>query len=474
MKLVCNPKIKSIIEVTISNIMSVASGVVVGLLLPRILPIEDYGWFKTFSLYATYVGFCSLGLIDGIVLRHGGDDYQDLNRYLFRGYFKVYAGINGVFVLILLLLSCVFHDKNYSYILLMLSLYLFAVNISGYFQQISQITQRFKEYSLRKIIYSGLKIIIVGILFLGELLGVTPNYYIFLIYFVLSEYILTIWYIFTYRDIVKGKSEKIQNIKKDILYLIKIGFPLLFANLCSTLILSLDRQFVSVLFDKETYAVYAFAYNMLALVTVAMSAISTVLYPTLKRTTEETMKKNFSNLVSIISMMVFATIVLYFPLCNVVKWFLPKYIDSLPIFRIVFPGLAISSSITVVMHNYYKTLGKNQIYFKKSILVLIISALANGIAYVVFRTPSAISIASIVTMIIWYILAEQFFVNNYSYERKRNIFYIMSMMITFYLVTSLDNYFLGFLLYVILFILLSLLFHNQVIRKELPQILKRK
>lgn len=76
----------------------------------------------------------------------------------------------------------------------------------------------------------------------------------------------------------------------EIVHLIQIGFPLLFANLCSTLILTLDRQFVNVLFDNATYAVYAFAYNMLSLVTVATSAISTVLYPTLKRVDLESIK----------------------------------------------------------------------------------------------------------------------------------------------------------------------------------------
>lgn len=473
MRLIHNKKIKSIIEVTLSNILSIISGVLVGLLLPKILSVEDYGLYKTFTLYATYAGFLSLGIIDGIVLRHGGDEYQDLNRSLFRSYFRVYFLVNSFFSLFMILISVFLEDTRFSFIGLMLSLYVIAINISGYFQQLSQITQRFKEYSLRKIIISVLNVVIVGLLFLGRGIGIEPSYRLFLIYFILIQYMLTTWYVYTYRDVVFGESLKLRSVLKDVLCLIKTGFPLLFANICSTLILTLDRQFVSALFDTETYAVYAFAYNMLSLVTVAMSAVSTVLYPTLKRTTPDTMKKNYASLVGILSIIVFAAISIYYPLCVFVEWFLPKYSASLIIFRIVFPGLALSSSITVVMHNYYKTLGKNHIYFIKSIVVLVVSGVANAVAYLIFKSTSAISIASIITMLFWYLYIEQYFVKVYSYNRTKNLLYIVVMMLLFYAVSFIPNYYLAFVVYLVLFFLVTYLLHKDTVRHDLVNMLNK-
>ena len=465
--------VKSIIEVTLSNIATILAGIVVGMLLPKVISVEDYGWYKTFTLYTTYVGFFSLGLIDGIVLQHGGDDYENLDRALFRSYFKWYGLIHASFAVVLLIGAILIGDSNYSFICVMLALYLIAANFSGYFQQISQITQRFKEYSARKIIYSCLKILNVLILFGLSFFGIEPNYKIYLLVFMVSEYALTLWYMFTYRDIILGRSKTFSETRNDIVNLSKIGFPLLFANLCSTLILSLDRQFVSILFDTETYAKYSFAYNMLSLVTVAMSAISTVLYPTLKRTTKETLKETYSSLISIISLIVFAAIAAYYPLCVFVNWFLPKYVESLPIFRIVFPGLALSSSITVIMHNYYKTLGKNIIYFKKSIVVLIVSGLANAIAYYFFRTTAAISIASIITMLFWYLYIEQYFVNEYRYARKKNFLYLVVMMILFYASSAIPNYYIAFAIYIAAYAVTTWLFFKNVILVDLKRIIKR-
>ena len=465
--------IASIIQVTFSNITTILSGIVVGMLLPKLLSVDDYGWYKTFTLYTTYVGFCSLGIIDGIVLKHGGDDYQDMDKPLFRNYFRWYNLIHVCFMLCMIFASLFFKDKNYRFIVFALSIYTILANFSGYFQQISQITQRFREYSMRKLIYSGLKIANIGLLFIWMIIGNEPTYKVYLIVFLFSELLITGWYLYTYRDIVVGESYPLKNTYKNIFNLSRIGFPLLFANLCSTLILSLDRQFVSVLFPTDVYAKYAFAYNMLSLVTVAMSAISTVLYPTLKRTTEETMKQTYGSLIAIISFVVFGALSLYYPLCIFVEWFLPKYVESLPIFRIVFPGLALSSSISVVMHNYYKTLGKSLEYFKKSVVVLVVSGVTNAIAYFVFGSTASISIASIVTMVFWYIYAEDLFRKEYQYESKRNLFYLFSMMALFYAISAIKNYYIGFVVYLGAFFIITWCIHKKTITVDLKRILSK-
>ena len=465
--------VKNIAAVTFSNITTILSGIVVSLLLPKILPVADYGWLKTFTLYTTYVGFFSLGIIDGIVLKHGGDDYNQLNRPLFRNYFRWYSIIHLSFFSFLILISFFIRDNNYRFICVMLGIYLVIANYTGYFQQISQITQRFKEYSIRKIIYSVVKIIVVLFLYFWSFIGFAPTYKVYLALFMASEVAISGWYFYTYLDLIKGASIPIKGTRRQIISLSLTGFPLLFANLCSTLILSLDRQFVSILFETEVYAKYAFAYNMLSLVTVAMSAISTVLYPTLKRTTPETMKKNYGSLTGIISIFVFAAVAAYYPLCIFVEWFLPKYIESLPIFRIVFPGLALSSSITVVMHNYYKALGKNIIYFRKSIVVLLISGTANWIAYQLFHTTISISIASILTMIFWYLYIDQFFVNTYGYSRTRNFSYVMIMLLGFYLCSCIPNYYLGFATYIVCLVAVTFTVHKKTVMEDLKVILQK-
>lgn len=447
--------IKNIISVTISNVSTIVSGVIVGFILPKILPVEDYGWYKTFTLYMTYVGLFSLGIIDGIVLKYGGYNYDEIDRTHFRAYFKWYILVHVFFACVINFFAILLNDSHLHVILVIVSVNMIAVNITGYFQQISQITQRFKEYSLRKIIQSILNIIVVGIFCSVYIITGNSNYVFYLVIFVVSNVGLSLWYIYTYRGIVFGSAVSLKTAQSEVLGLCKKGFPLLFANLCSTIILTLDRQFVNIFFDTSIYAKYAFAYNMLALVTVATSAMSTVIYPALKRTSKQLMRKNYTLLISVISIIVFGTLLVYFPLCLFVEWFLPKYEESLNVFRIVFPGLALSSPITVIMHNFYKVEGKSFLYFKKCIVVLLISAMANEIAYLMYDSTQAISIASIVTMIFWYFFVEYYFYKYYSCFSIKNTSYTLFMMLIFYLISNIKNYYLGFGIYIILFVAIT-------------------
>ena len=449
--------VKSITEVAASNISTLLAGVLVAFLLPKMISVDDYGHYKTFTLYCTYIGLFSLEIIDGIALKYGGYAYDSLDRKRFRSYFKWYTAIHLIFAVLIFSISIFLVEGEARFIWCSIGVFLILNNITGYFQQISQITQRYREYSARKIIQSVLNVCILIALYFLYKKGVAFGYRAYLISWIIINGALTLWYVNTYRVIIFGESYTFADTKSDIKKLMREGVPLLVSNLCATLILTLDRQFVNILFTNAEYAIYAFAYNMLSLVTVATSAVSTVLYPTMKRGNYEKLKNNYSYLISMVLFFVCACESLYFPLSIFVKWFLPKYVDSLVIFRVIFPGLSISTAITVIMHNYYKVLGENIRYFRRSLLVLFISAIANLIAYYFWRTTISISIASIITMIAWYLMIESYFYKEFKYDGIKNFLYLVLCLVLFYTVSWLSNDALALVIYVQTFLLLTYL-----------------
>lgn len=456
-----NKTIKNILKVTSSNVTTIISGIVVGFVLPKILSINDYGYYKTFTLYTTYIGLFNLGIADGIVLKYGGKNFNELNRKTFRSYFRWYILIHLIIFALLVFFCIVFLKNNTKFIFIALAIDMIAVNVTSYFQQISQITERFQELSFRKILQSFLSILSVLLLYFIYISYDTVSYKLYIIFLLFINIFLSLWYIKTYKEIVFGSSERLCETKRKALSLIKNGFPLLFANLCSTLILSLDRQFVNMLFDTTTYAIYAFAYNILQLVTVATSAISTVLYPTLMRTTESKLKDNYKILSSAMLIFVFGALILYFPLCIFIEWFLPKYTDSLVIFRIIFPGLSISTLVTVIMHNYYKVLGYSFLYFIRSLLILVVTFIANTVAYVLFKSPIAISIASLIVMFFWYIYIESLFRKKYKIKLHSNLIYLVLSAFGFYFITSMSNNIIGMLVYLLYYVFITLLLKKE-------------
>lgn len=465
--------IGNIFKVAVGNIVKLLSGVLVGFLLPKIIGVTDYGYYKTFTLYAAYSGLFAFGMADGIYLKYGGKNYDDLDKSKFRFYTVFYFFLELISSVVIAVLSLVFLNGEIRYIFICLAIYIIFNNITNYFQIISQITGRFNELSVTTLIHSFLTVFTLILFWMfNRFSPYVVTYKSYMVLYIFITAILALWYIFAYRDITFGKQGKIN--AKDIFEFIKIGAPLLIANLCSYMIFALDRQFVSVLFDTDTYAVYAFAYSMLGLITTALSAVSTVIYPTLKRTDKETLQNNYSLLVEIVLVCVFACLLIYFPLCWFVPWFLPRYTSSLIIFRIILPGLAVSSAVTIVMHNYYKTMGQETNFFIKSIIVLFVSAVANYIAYKIFKTTQAISIASIIVLILWYIFIESYFVYHNTIKRIKNFTYLILMSAGFYLITCFELWWAAMLIYfVFLFVVTYLFFYkdiNKFVRKLLNNI----
>ncbi len=468
-----NKIVKNVAMVAFSNVLTILAGVLVGFLIPKIMGIEDYGYYKIYTLYIGYVGFFHFGIIDGIYLFFAGRSYDSLDREKFRFFTRFLFVTQGIITIIVTIIALCFINFNYGFIFLFVALYLFSNNITNYYQFVSQMTFRFKELTIMNIIRSFLLSISVLGLFVGYkwLNFGLIHYQLYLMIFTVINYLLTFGYVILYRDISFGKVSKFKEQKKLLKELISLGFPLLLANIIGNLILNIDRQFVSILFDTEVYAVYAFAYNMLSLVTTAIAAISTVLYPSLKSKNEDDLKKSYSNLSGIMLIIVSFCLLAYFPLVLIINWFLPQYNESLKIFQVIFPGLLFNTAVTVVMTNYYKSLGLVKNYFIKSIIILALSAGVNFLAYIIFKSPIAISAASVVVMVFWYLLTEFTLIRRWKFNFITNLVYVLLIAIGFYAITFLiKNVYIGGISYLIYFCIMTFLFE----RKNFIKMIKRK
>ena len=283
--------VKSSIGVFVSNLILVIVGIITGFIVPNVLGVLQYGYFETFVLYATYTTFLQLGFINGIYLIFGDKNLEDLDKKLFRMFFKFFFALELTISCVLLITGLFLLKVNIliSEILLFLAIYNLATNIMTYFQLLSQITMRFKEFSSRTIFQSIFKIIIIVItLVVYFVFGRKDvNYLLYTILYVGLFVGLALWYIFTYKDIVFGESYKIREHKKEIFGLFKTGFPLLVADVIVVFIYKVDKQVVDLGFSKTVFSYFAFAYSVIALVTTLINSLKTTIYPVLKRSSNK-------------------------------------------------------------------------------------------------------------------------------------------------------------------------------------------
>ena len=466
MQFVKNKTLKDFGMVISSNILVLISSILTGLVVPKLLGVTNYGYYKIFTLYLGYTALLHFGFVDGILLMHGGEDYRDLDKAKFRRNTQSFAATQAVISLIVVIVACITMKGIYRFIFVMIGIDTITTNLTSYYQYVSQCTLRFKELSIRKVYQAGLKISFTLIFFVlfqrGKIEALSARVYIECLVFI--DVVLLIWYVVTYKDITFGKAENPFKNFTEIAVYYKKGIILTIAFQVANLIFNLDRQFVSIFYDTETYARYSFAYSLISMATTVIGAVSLVLFPNLKRKSEETIIRDFSNNMALIALLVFAAHIGYYPLCGFIKWFLPDYVPSLIYLRIIFPGLAISSCISAIIFTYYKVLNKNTLYFIISCGVLALSAFLNGCANTFFHSPSAISWASVVSLLVWYLVGESFFVKKYNVKWIKNLIYIVVMSVGFYSISfGIEDAVVGTVVYTVLFMLISVVFYRKLI-----------
>ncbi len=464
-------------KVVLSNATVLASSIITALIIPKLMGASNYGYYKVYTLYMSYTALFHFGFVDGVLLKHAGQEYDTLDKKVFRLNTKFYITFQAVVSIIIAFVSVLFFSGVYRFVVFAIAVDTFSTNVTTYYQFVSQSTMRFNELSKRKILYAIFKLCATGLIILvyraGYISEVPCQLYIGAIIFINA--ILMLWYVFTYRDITFGKYNNFHDSWKLLRDYFVTGISLTLAFQVANLVLSLDQQFVSLLFDSKTYGIYAFAYSILNMATTVMGAASMALFPNLKRRGVDTIERDMPMGIAVISMMVFAGHLFYYPLNIFVKYVLPEYLPSLVYFRIIFPGLALSSSISAIMFNYYKVLNRQRRYCCVCLFVLMLSAALNAIAYWIFRTPESISAASIITLIVWYISAIRSFVKQYNVKWIKELLYILVMGGGFYIITSIvgNGFVAGALLYMVLYFIVTLILYHELIFSFFQKLLKK-
>ena len=138
----------SVLLITCTNLIRFMANIAVTLIIPNILGKSDYGNYKTYTLYITYLVIFNFGLIEGIYLKYGGQDYDNLNKEKFRTYTRFLFVLEVIISLIVFFICNLFLEGDIKIVLTFLSLNILSVEFTTYFQRISQVTSKFSKQGI--------------------------------------------------------------------------------------------------------------------------------------------------------------------------------------------------------------------------------------------------------------------------------------------------------------------------------------
>lgn len=426
-----------------ANLINLFIGLFTGFVLPKLLSVESYANIKLFQLYVTYIGVVSLGFADGMYLKHGGKSIEKIDNKEILSEYKTYKIFQFVVTLIAIVISALLKNQ----MLFFCSIVILPVNNAGYLRNLYQAIGEFKRYS-RFTNINTLLIFIINVILL--LIIKTDNYYAYIISYIIVYFVY--WLIIENENrklFKKEKTEpKIEYLKEDI----KSGFFLMIGNFCNVIFTSIDRVFVKNLLGTIEFAFYSFAVSVENLMNVFITPISTVMYNYLCNNREQEKVIKIKRIILIFSASIISIV---FGAKFIINMWIPKYNNAVIVMILLFAAQYVSIPIRCMHINLYKAEKKQNRYFFIMTIVVILSIILNLVFYNINKAIESIALATLITNVIWLIIGEIDF-KEYRLQVK-DYSYIIVLLILFIICGVFVNSILGFLIYIISVIVLSLL-----------------
>ena len=383
-------------------------------------------------LLISIINITNLGLLDGIYIKYGGKNIENLSKKTLSSefYFLLFQQIT---ITIMFIALFTIFKLNLLYYLVIITI--IPINVFTFYSYLYQSTGLFSKYSflhLTRTIFNFIPMILLFIFFANN-----NVYFLIIVQLAMFYSIIIIMFLSNYRYLRYFKVKKMFNKSKIIL--MKVGIFILIGNFVSILIYSMDRWFIKLFFLNSEFAMYSFAVSILSMITLLMTSVSMTFYPYFAKN-----KKNFlwfNLLKKIVLIIGIIGIGSYFILKGIVEWYLPDYKRSLEIVIILFASLPLVSVINSIYINIYKAFKKERIYFYTVFLMLVVSVVTNGIALVLFHTMEAIAIATTVTFFVWYVFSS--FYKKFLRIDLREYLLIAGYIMTFYMSYLVGRYFEG-------------------------------
>ncbi|NKZ28714.1 hypothetical protein HF969_01270 [Facklamia miroungae] len=443
-----------------SNFITLLISTIVVLIIPKIVGIEDYGFWQLYIFYSSYVGFLHFGWNDGIYLRYGGEVYNELDKRLFFSQF-IMLFISQFFfgIIIWLTSSFLISDLDRKFILKMVSLSMIIVNTRIMLIYILQATSRIKEYA-KVTMFDRVIYIILVILFI--IIGI-KDYKLLIIADLIGKFMSLLYSMYFCKEIVFNRINNFYFSFKETFINISVGIKLLFANIASMLIIGIVRFGIEQTWDVSTFGKISLTLSISNMMMIFINAIGIIMFPMLRRTNKEKLSNIYTTFRDILMVFLLGILILYYPLKTAMVAWLPQYSESLLYMAIIFPTFIYEGKMALLISTYLKTLRLENIILKINLVSMIISLITTYICTEILYNLNLSILNIVILIIIRSILAEIFLSRSLKINVKKDIILEISLTFIFILTGWYINSWMSILFYGFFYILYLFIKRNELL-----------
>ena len=416
------------------------------LLLPSFLSLESYGYWQIYLFYSAYVGVFALGFNDGIYLRYGDKDYNELPFAKLRMSIRIFSLMLLVITILIVFLTYFFNaNDDMRYAIIFSGFNIFILGLTGVFTYVLQITNQLKKYSFFSVADKALVILTVVLMFFLN----NNNFKLIIVVDFLAKVLVLVSMIYFCKELWIGRNISFSIAFKEFKDNIGVGVKLLISNLLGMLIIGMGRFLIQVFGKIEDFAIYSFGITITGLVLTAITAFSLVLYPSIKRLNQNKYDKYFENINTFIKAYNFSTLLLYFPAYLLVICYYSKNADMLPYLNLLFVVAILQGKMSILNNTFYKVLRKEKEMLIANLSSVLFFAILAPIVFYFTKSIWSIAFTTFATMMIRCYASEIFLKKILHIQLDYKFVIEIVFIIVFILATTLMNLKYGTMMYLL-------------------------
>lgn len=372
-----------------------ALSVIQTLVVPKLLGVEQFGYWQLYIFYVSYVGFFHLGLSSGVYLTTGGQKREEMDKAAIKSQMLFGAFYQTIMAGVIILLSSFLQSgAERMFVIVMTAIYLVLQNLATFMMNELQCMNETKKSSFSTIV-ERLAFLIPLLVLLVLRVNV---FYPYVVSYTASTVVQLGYCSWHLRDFWKAESLDFCRAAQLSWASIKIGFPMMLANVMSMLILGIGRFFIDARWGIETFGKLSLALSLVSFFLAFVSQASMVLFPSLRQAALDEVRRFYRAARDAMGLLFPGVYALYFPMVWLLTMWLPDYSSTFTYLIFLLPICVFDSKYNITGVTYYNVLRRERVM----LLVNMVSAISCLILTLltVYTLGSVFAVISVMTVVI--------------------------------------------------------------------------
>ena len=368
-------------------------------LIPRLVSVEDFGYWRLFLLYTGYAGFLHLGFAEGALLRWAGRPLQEFSHEVATSIKFMFWQHLALVVPACLIVAFLVPSPLRSIVIAVL-VFALIMNLAALLQCGLQGARLFRPVAVATAAPAGAFVLLAFLWHLRD----TPSFRELIVLYCIA------WTgVLVYLWIRVGPPRGAHSLESPWSLgraCILAGWPIVLANGGMGLVQSADRLVVSSVLPIPEFAQYSLAASTMFVPVAAILAVSRVFFSHVAAVEHEGRAQVYAHASRFVLLAWSLLLPYYFALEEFVRQFLPKYLPALPLAGILLLGVIFVAGIQILHMSFAYVYGRQREFLLVTVGALALSVSVAVVIAIWLRSLVAVAVGQVVAMALWWLINE--------------------------------------------------------------------